>query len=233
MAAHSFSSPPGLTVTGARWKRTGTLAGNTGLQRRAGVARNAGPQVSDRIPVPVEVGVAHRDQVPEPVDWCSGECPGTHSGDVSRVYATRRKILLSFSVLAGDSRYLLSASECCPVRFKEVYVAAPRFAGWPPIASLQFMRARGSAPQRETGTATASRPGTHAPAAPAGRDEPHDHNGHPARHSGSGPDAWIRELVEAAPPLTPAQRHALALLLNSPRPAHARPAGAAVPGQRA
>jgi hypothetical protein len=160
MAAHSFSSPPGLTVTGARWKRTGTLAGNTGLQRRAGVAGNAGPQVSDRIPVPGEVGVAHRDQVPEPVGWCSGECPGTHSGDVSRVYATRRKILLSFSVLAGDSRYLLSASECCPVRFKEVYVAAPRFAGWPPIASLQFMRARGSAPQRETGTATASRPGT-------------------------------------------------------------------------
>ena len=43
MAAHSFSSPPGLTVTRARRKRTGTLAGNTGLQRRAGVARNAGP----------------------------------------------------------------------------------------------------------------------------------------------------------------------------------------------
>ena len=95
------------------------------------------------------------------------------------------------------------------------------------------MGARGSAPQRETGTGTASRPGTHAPAAPADRDESHDHNGHPARHSGSGPDAWIRELAEAAPPLTPAQRHALAVLLNSPRPAHARPAGAAVPGQRA
>ena len=66
MAAHSFSSPPGLTVTGACRKRTGTLAGNTGLQRRAGVAGNAGPQVSNRIPVPGEVGVAHRDQVPEP-----------------------------------------------------------------------------------------------------------------------------------------------------------------------
>ena len=48
-----------LTVTGARRKRTGTLAGNTGLQRRAGVAGNAGPQVSDRIPMPGEVGVAH------------------------------------------------------------------------------------------------------------------------------------------------------------------------------
>jgi len=95
------------------------------------------------------------------------------------------------------------------------------------------MRARGSAPQRETGTGTASRPGTHAPAAPADRDESHDHNGHPARHSGCSLDAWIRELAEAAPPLTPAQRHALAVLLNSPRPAHARPAGAAVPGQRA
>ena len=101
------------------------------------------------------------------------------------------------------------------------------------MASLQFMRARGSAPQRETGTGTASRPGTHAPAAPAERDESHDHNGHPARHSGSGLDAWIRELAEAAPPLTPAQRHALALLLNSPGPVPARPAGAAVPGQRA
>ena len=53
----------GLTVTGARRKRTGTLAGNTGLQCRAGVAGNARPQISDRIPMPGEVGVAHRDQV--------------------------------------------------------------------------------------------------------------------------------------------------------------------------
>jgi hypothetical protein len=73
----------------------------------------------------------------------------------------------------------------------------------------------------------ASRPGTQAPAE---RDEGHDHNGHPARHSGSDLDAWIRELAEAAPPLTPAQRYALALLLNSPGPVPARPAGAAVPG---
>jgi len=101
------------------------------------------------------------------------------------------------------------------------------------MASLQFIRARGTQPQRETGAATASRPGTHAPAAPAKRDEGHDHNGHPAPHSGSGLDAWIRELAEAAPPLTPAQRHALALLLNSPGPAPARPAGAAVPGHTA
>ena len=101
------------------------------------------------------------------------------------------------------------------------------------MASLQFMRARGTAPQRETRTGTASRPGTHAPAAPADRDESHDHNGHPAPHSGSDPDAWITELAQAAPPLTPAQRHTLALLLNSPGPVSARPAGAAPPGHTA
>ena len=101
------------------------------------------------------------------------------------------------------------------------------------MASLQFMRARGTAPQRETGTGMASRPGTHAPAAPAERDEGHGHNGHPAPDSGSGLDAWIRELAEAAPPLAPAQRHALALLLNSPGPAPARPADATVPDHRA
>ena len=99
------------------------------------------------------------------------------------------------------------------------------------MASLQFMRARGSAPQRETGTAKASLPGTHAPAAPAERDERHDPDGYPAHHSGSGLDAWIRELAEAAPPLTPAQRHTLALLLNSPGPVPASPADAAVPDQ--
>jgi hypothetical protein len=100
------------------------------------------------------------------------------------------------------------------------------------MASLQFMRAGGPAPQRETGTGMANRPGTHAPAAPAERDEGHDRNGHPALHSGSSDlDAWIRDLAEAAPPLTPAQRHALALLLNSPGPVPARPADAAVPGR--
>jgi hypothetical protein len=78
-----------------------------------------------------------------------------------------------------------------------------------------------------------SRPGTHAPAAQAEHDEGHNHNGHPAPHSDTDLDAWIRELAEAAPPLTPAQRHALALLLNNPGPVHARPADPAVPGHRA
>src|SRR5260370_22137462 len=101
------------------------------------------------------------------------------------------------------------------------------------MASLQFMRARGTAPQRETGTGMASRPGTHAPTAPAERDEGHHHNGHPAPPSRTGPDAWIRELAEAAPPLTPAQRHALALLLNIPGPVPARPADPALPDRPA
>src|SRR5260370_169121 len=87
------------------------------------------------------------------------------------------------------------------------------------MASLQFMRARGTAPQRETGTGMASRPGTHAPTAPAERDEGHHHNGHPAPHSRSGPDAWIRELAEAAPPLT--DRRALCRLPPPPAPAAA------------
>jgi len=99
------------------------------------------------------------------------------------------------------------------------------------MASLQFMRVRGAAPQRETGTGMAIRPGTHAPAAPAERDESHDHNGHPARHSDSDLDAWTWELAEAAPPLTPAQRHTLALLLNTPGPVPARPGGALEPDQ--
>ena len=99
------------------------------------------------------------------------------------------------------------------------------------MASLQFMRARGSVPQRETGTGKASLPGTHAPAAPAERDERHDSDGHHAHYPGSGLDAWIGELAEAAPPLTSAQRHTLALLLNSAGPVPASPADAAVPDQ--
>ena len=91
------------------------------------------------------------------------------------------------------------------------------------------MRSRGSAPQRQTGTGTTTRPGTRALADRTERDERHDPDGHPAHHPGSGLDAWIRELAEAAPPLTPAQRHTLALLLNSPGPVPARPGGAAVP----
>lgn len=99
------------------------------------------------------------------------------------------------------------------------------------MASLQFMRARGSAPQRETGTGKASLPDTHAPAVPAERDDRHDSDRHHAHHPGSGLDAWIRKLAEAAPPLTPAQRHTLTLLLTSPGPVLARPADMAVPDQ--
>ena len=76
-----------------------------------------------------------------------------------------------------------------------------------------------------------SRPGTHAPATPAERDEVHDHDGYPAHHPGSDLDAWIRELAEAAPPLTPEQRHTLALLLNTPGPVPGRPGGALGPDQ--
>jgi predicted dehydrogenase len=87
------------------------------------------------------------------------------------------------------------------------------------------MRSRGPAPQRETGTGTTTRPGT---PGQTERDERHDPNGHLAHHPGSGLDAWIRELAEAAPPLTPAQRHTLALLLTSPASVPARPADAVV-----
>jgi len=93
------------------------------------------------------------------------------------------------------------------------------------------MRARGSAPQRQTGIGATTRPGTRALADRTERDERHDPDGYAAHHPGSGLDAWIRELAEAAPPLTPAQRHTLALLLNSPGPVPARPADTAVPDQ--
>ena len=84
------------------------------------------------------------------------------------------------------------------------------------------MRSRGSPPQRETGTGTTTRPGTRTLDDRTERDERHDPDG--------GLDDWIRELAEAAPPLTPAQRYTLALLLNSPGLV-ARPAGTAVPHQ--
>ena len=92
------------------------------------------------------------------------------------------------------------------------------------------MHSRGSAPQRETGTGTTTRPGTRTLDDRTERDERHDPDGRRARHLGSGLDDWIRELAEAAPPLTPAQRYTLALLLNSPGPV-ARPAHTAVPDQ--
>ncbi len=93
------------------------------------------------------------------------------------------------------------------------------------------MRARASAPQREKETGTTSRPGTRPrpassrPAADSPHGERHDHNGHPAHDLDSSLDAYVRELIEAAPPLTGEQRRALALLLRSPD----RAVGAAVP----
>src|SRR5581483_4309005 len=99
------------------------------------------------------------------------------------------------------------------------------------------MRARESAPQRETRTGTASRPGTRPrPATSTTTTRPqhgerHDQDDGSAPDPDSGVDAWVRKLVDAAPPLTGQQRRTLALLLNSPAPAPARPADAAVPGQ--
>ncbi len=88
------------------------------------------------------------------------------------------------------------------------------------------MRSRGSAPQPGTGTGTTTRPGTRDLADRTERDERDDPDGHPAYRPGSGLDAWVRELAGAAPPLTPTQRHMLALLLNRPGPVPARPGGA-------
>jgi hypothetical protein len=51
------------------------------------------------------------------------------------------------------------------------------------------------------------------------------------RVPGGGVDAWVREQIEAAPPLTSEQRRALALLLNSPNSVPARPPGTAVTDQ--
>jgi hypothetical protein len=76
------------------------------------------------------------------------------------------------------------------------------------------MRARGSAPQPETQTGTTNRPGTRPPAQ-AG----HGSNGDSPPHLGAETDldAYIRKLVDAAPPLTAEQRDTLALLLRRPR----------------
>ena len=83
-----------------------------------------------------------------------------------------------------------------------------------------------------------SRPGTRPrPASPgpppAARTqaEERDHDGRAAHDPVNGLDAYIRELVDAAPPLTRQQRRTLALLLNSPAPVPARPTGVAVPDQ--
>jgi hypothetical protein len=99
------------------------------------------------------------------------------------------------------------------------------------------MRARGSAPQRETRTGKTSRPGTGprpastGPAADGPHGEHHDHDGHPAHDPDTLLDAWVREQTEAARPLTGEQRRALAVLLNSAAPVPARPPGTAVAGQ--
>ena len=78
---------------------------------------------------------------------------------------------------------------------------------------------------------TRPRPASSGPATDGLRGERHDHDGHPAHDPDTLLDAWVRELIEAAPPLTGEQRRALALLLNSPAPVPVRPPGAAVPDQ--
>jgi hypothetical protein len=55
------------------------------------------------------------------------------------------------------------------------------------------------------------------PATPSQQQECHDHDGHTADDHESGLDAYIKELVDAAPPLTSEQRDTLALLLRRPR----------------
>jgi hypothetical protein len=55
------------------------------------------------------------------------------------------------------------------------------------------------------------------PATPSQQRERHDHEGHSAEDHESGLDAYIKELVKAAPPLTSEQRDRLALLLRRPR----------------
>ena len=55
------------------------------------------------------------------------------------------------------------------------------------------------------------------PATPRQQHERHDHDGRTAEDRESGLDAYIKELVDAAPPLTSEQRDTLALLLRRPR----------------
>jgi hypothetical protein len=55
------------------------------------------------------------------------------------------------------------------------------------------------------------------PATPSQPQEHRDHDGHTAKDRESGLDAYIKELVDAAPPLTSEQRDTLALLLRRPR----------------
>ena len=55
------------------------------------------------------------------------------------------------------------------------------------------------------------------PATPSQQQERHDHDGHTADDHENRLDAYIKELVDAAPPLTSEQRDTLALLLRRPR----------------
>ena len=55
------------------------------------------------------------------------------------------------------------------------------------------------------------------PVTPSQQQERHDDNGRTAEDRESGLDAYIKELVDAAPPLTSEQRDTLALLLRRPR----------------
>jgi hypothetical protein len=75
---------------------------------------------------------------------------------------------------------------------------------------------------------TRPRPASSSPARPQ-PGERHDHDEGSAREPGSALDAWVRKLVDAAPPLTRQQRRTLALLLNSQDPVPSRPDSAAAP----
>ena len=90
----------GLTVTRTRWKRAGVIAGNKSSTAAAGVLGTPGPRSVAGFICPGAAGAAHWHQVGRiirsPHRLVSGECPSTHSGDVSRVYAAWRKILLIF-----------------------------------------------------------------------------------------------------------------------------------------
>ncbi len=55
------------------------------------------------------------------------------------------------------------------------------------------------------------------PATPSQQQERHHHDEHTADDRESGLDAYVKELVDAAPPLTSEQRDTLALLLRRPR----------------
>jgi hypothetical protein len=56
-----------------------------------------------------------------------------------------------------------------------------------------------------------------APATRSQQDERPDHDGHPEDDRETGLDAYIKDLADAAPPLTDEQRDTLALLLRRPR----------------